>query len=389
MAENTKGIGVGFDGSGTGEVRNLRTEVRDDNHENLPGSLDSPNTPRNTLRPQGYSNPILGDEGQGKIGRGGIVGLNKLEKAINHIIENYVRDKEWYKDVRGREALWNMYKRLEWWAKEQEDNSQTETKQVLSFIKECIHKILNASASPDSPLPTCPLPTEKHYDADYFNHFEEDDLELITFSMNDEPWDDLPDSLYFLSSLENQEWEAVFMDGEKVLKYPFDKLCHSEKAKATLFWKLKFQSKLRFKYRVESSNGNSLAFAVNNEVVHNFRGNNNDEWQEVEVALPGGGQKYKFDWLVRKQGMDTPESNANAVLIKDIEAVEIIKDGDMLQVAQIGKHDYGFRGEWAMIPEESVVRADLSPYFRPQYIGYDLFFIEVEPRFTVQFLTNE
>lgn len=113
---------------------------------NLPGRIESPNYPRAKGRIVGYQNPILGDVGEAQIKRGQTVKIDALENVLEHIIEYYVRDKNWYKNVRAREALWNMYRRVKWFVEEQTDPHQSQYQRCLEMIKDCIYKILDPAS---------------------------------------------------------------------------------------------------------------------------------------------------------------------------------------------------------------------------------------------------
>lgn len=113
---------------------------------NSPGRIESPNYPRAKGRIPGYQNPILGDDGGAEIKRGQTIKIDALENVLEHIIEYYVRDKDWYKDVRAREALWNMYRRVKWFVDEQVDPQQGQYQRCLEMIKDCIYKILDPAS---------------------------------------------------------------------------------------------------------------------------------------------------------------------------------------------------------------------------------------------------
>lgn len=117
---------------------------------NHPDNPDSPNHPRVPGRLPGYTNPIIGDPGKYQIARWQTINMDALEDAIDQIIEHYLRDKDWYARVRCREALWNMYRRLEWWVKQQKDPQKSQYQRVLLMIQHCIHEI------------TDPEETDKH-----------------------------------------------------------------------------------------------------------------------------------------------------------------------------------------------------------------------------------
>lgn len=116
---------------------------------NVPGNPFSPNFPRAKGRITGFQNPILGDSGAGSIKRGQTIKMDALENVIEYIIENYLKDREWYKKVRSRESLWNMYRRLQWWVEEQNDPSKSQYQRCLEMIKDCIYKILDPASELD------------------------------------------------------------------------------------------------------------------------------------------------------------------------------------------------------------------------------------------------
>lgn len=110
-----------------------------------PLNPNSPNHPRAIGRFHLHQNPILGDEGKGKIGRFHELKMDALENLTDQIIEQYLRDRTWYSKVRCREALWNMYRRIEWYVKNEIDpQKRANYNQALQFIKDCINKILTA-----------------------------------------------------------------------------------------------------------------------------------------------------------------------------------------------------------------------------------------------------
>lgn len=118
--------------------------VEDDpSHPNHPENPNSPNYPRARGRIEGYINPALGDDGLGKIGRWESINLDALEVVITQIIEQYLRDRDWYSTIRCREALWNMYHRIEWWVKQQTDPQNNDYPRVLLMMRDCIETILN------------------------------------------------------------------------------------------------------------------------------------------------------------------------------------------------------------------------------------------------------
>ena len=140
MALNGHTFGV-FSQSQKGvRFTNVVAEIVDNNHVNVPGRTSSPNTPRQS-RWTNYTNPILGDEGNGKIGRWQEVKIEAVEDLLDQMIEMYLKDKVWYRTVRCREALWNMYRKLAWYVKYQVGKDIGKYQQALRLIKDCIYKI--------------------------------------------------------------------------------------------------------------------------------------------------------------------------------------------------------------------------------------------------------
>lgn len=125
--------------------KNIKVNLKKDDvsHPNHPSNPESPNYPRAKERFPEYQNPILGDPGKGRIGRWQEIKLDALENVVEQIIEQFLRDREWYKTVRCREALWNMYRRIKWWVDQQVDPHKSEYQRVLNMIKDCIAKILD------------------------------------------------------------------------------------------------------------------------------------------------------------------------------------------------------------------------------------------------------
>lgn len=114
---------------------------------NFPKDSSSPNYPR-VGRVLGYQNPILGDPGRGEIARWQKVRTNALHSLVDQMIEQYTRDRRWYSTTRCREALWNMYRRLEWWVVQNVGYGDSDYKQALSFIRDCIVQILDPGERP-------------------------------------------------------------------------------------------------------------------------------------------------------------------------------------------------------------------------------------------------
>ncbi|MGA4519187.1 peptidoglycan-binding protein [Solibacillus silvestris] len=119
---------------------NVVAEIVDNNSINRPGNPSSPNNPRQSRLPN-FTNPILGDEGNGKIGRWQEVKLEAVENLLDQMIELYLKDKTWYSTIRCREALWNMYRKLAWYVKYQVGQDIGKYQQALRLIKDCIYKI--------------------------------------------------------------------------------------------------------------------------------------------------------------------------------------------------------------------------------------------------------
>lgn len=115
---------------------------------NYPRDPNSPNYPRAVGRVGGYQNPILGDLGRGEIARWHKVRTNALHSLVDQMIEQYTRDRRWYSTVRCREALWNMYRRLEWWVSQNVEPGSNDYQNALSFIRDCIVQILDTGEKP-------------------------------------------------------------------------------------------------------------------------------------------------------------------------------------------------------------------------------------------------
>ena len=109
---------------------------------------DSPNYPRAKGRVYGYQNPILGDPGRGEIARWHRLRTNVVQSLVEQMIEQFTRDRGWYSTVRCREALWNMYRRLEWWVNQNVEPGNSDYQNALSFIKDCITQILDTGEKP-------------------------------------------------------------------------------------------------------------------------------------------------------------------------------------------------------------------------------------------------
>lgn len=343
------------------------------NH-NHPENPDSPNVPRVANRYPGLPNPILGDPGKYGIGGFSTVSMDALVNVINQMIEQYLRDKQWYSKVRCREALWNMYRRIEWWVKNEVDPSKHQYEQVLNMIKDCINKILNTSSqwSPNDltpkSLPYCPAPYYQNFNADYFNHFDGRDVERVTFSFSDSPLlDQFPDQISYVSSLEDQEWTLVHSVGgdetqgnQNILKLDLNILHNSNASKLTFNWRFKKRGYVKFKFLASAAKGNGLLFFINSNQVGG-EWNHSSDWQEVSFNV-SPGQTYKFDWLVRKQSEEV--WGYNAIYIKDIQCVEVIRSTDSPAPPDydtLGAAANSIKGyDWLMHSKSSVIRAEFS-----------------------------
>lgn len=349
---------------------NMRAKIAEDynpgnpNHpEHLP---QSPNAPRSeTDRHGAESNPILGDPGFGQIGRWQTVQLDAMENAIDQMIEQYLRDRSWYASVRCREALWNMYRRIEWWVMQQQPPDKTQYQRVLQMIKDCIYKILeNAQHTEGShlgvSLPTCPAPYYHHFSGNYFNHFDAAVYEIPLFSMKkDVPLSDkFPDFFRYVSSTEDQEWVTVHSVGkdeqsgaEMILKLDLNTLQIGNSSKITFNWRVKRYGQVRFKYLASAQRGNGILFYINGQQVGG-EWCENKEWQQAAFTLQPG-QMYKFDWLIRK--MRPEQWGQNAIYVKDIEVVEIVDTRK-----PPAPLDYDLDGEHVFLPDNWVVRSSES-----------------------------
>lgn len=119
---------------------NVVADIVDTNSENRPDIPSSPNHPRKDRWPN-YTNPILGDAGNGRIGRWQEVKIDAVATLVDQMIELYLKDKSWYSTIRCREALWNMYRKLAWYVKYQVGDDIPKYQQALRLIKDCIYKI--------------------------------------------------------------------------------------------------------------------------------------------------------------------------------------------------------------------------------------------------------
>ena len=317
---------------------NMRAKIADESYgnPNNPAYLpQSPNAPRSETDRHGEeNNPILGDPGYGQIGRWQTVQLDALENSIDQIIEQYLKDKSWYASVRCREALWNMYRRIEWWVEQQQPPDKTQYQRVLQMIKDCIHKILENAQKPGGShhgvsLPVCPAPYYHHFSGNYFNHFDATVYEIPLFSMKkDVPFSNkFPDFFRYVSSTEDQEWVAVHSVGrneqsgsEMILKLDLGLLEIGNSSKITFNWRVKRYGQIRFKYLASAKRGNGMLFYINGQQVGG-EWSENSGWQEAAFTLQPG-QMYKFDWLIRKMRPEVWQNNG--IYIKDVEVVEIV-----------------------------------------------------------------
>lgn len=306
-------------------------------HPNHPNNPDSPNRPRAEDRYAGYQNPLLGDPGKGQIGRWQTVNLDSLESMIDQMIEQFVRDKNWYAKVRCREALWNMYRRLEWWVNQQIDPQKNDYQRALLMVRDCIYKILKNAEQPDGThqnvsLPVCPAPYYHHFSGYYLNHYDAIDKEVPTFDMRTLPLSDKFHGLFrYVSSTEDQEWKMVHSVGsnemagsENIMKLDVTTLKHGNSSKVTFQWRFKKQGFIRFKYMASTAPGDGLLFFINNNQVGG-EWNQNNSWQEAKFHVKPG-QTYKFDWFVRR--MSDRRFGKNAVYVKDVECVEVVQSLD-------------------------------------------------------------
>ncbi|NRS50288.1 hypothetical protein [Brevibacillus sp. HB2.2] len=306
-------------------------------HPNHPDNPDSPNRPRAEDRYAGYQNPLLGDPGKGQIGRWQTVNLDSLESVIDQMIEQFVRDKNWYAKVRCREALWNMYRRLEWWVNQQIDPQKNDYQRALLMVRDCIYKILKNAEQPDGThqnvsLPVCPAPYYHHFSGYYLNHYDAIDKEVPTFDMRTLPLSDKFHGLFrYVSSTEDQEWTMVHSVGtnemagnENIMKLDVSTLKHGNSSKVTFQWRFKKQGFIRFKYMASTAPGDGLLFFINNNQVGG-EWNQNSSWQEAKFHVKPG-QTYKFDWFVRR--MSDRRFGKNAVYVKDVECVEVVQSLD-------------------------------------------------------------
>lgn len=357
---------------------NMRAKIADESYgnPNNPAYLpQSPNAPRSETDRHGEeNNPILGDPGYGQIGRWQTVQLDALENSIDQIIEQYLRDKSWYASVRCREALWNMYRRIEWWVEQQQPPDKTQYQRVLQMIKDCIHKILENAQKPGGShhgvsLPVCPAPYYHHFSGKYFNHFDATVYEIPLFSMKkDVPFSNkFPDFFRYVSSTEDQEWVTVHSVGkneqsgsEMILKLDLGLLEIGNSSKITFNWRVKRYGQIRFKYLASAKRGNGMLFYINGQQVGG-EWSENSGWQEAAFTLQPG-QMYKFDWLIRKMRPEVWQNNG--VYIKDVEVVEIVdtrKPPAPLDIELDGEQG---DSDWYVKSSQSIAQA----HFQAQFI---------------------
>lgn len=347
----------------------LVNNITDPNHPENPAS---PNRPRIGQREPGDVNPALGDPGKGRIGRWQTMNLDSLESVIDQIIEQYLRDKTWYSNVRCREALWNMHKRLEWWVKQQVDPNRSDYQRALLLIKDCIRHILEEAQDPELAhnvtLPLCPAPFYFPFNADYYNHFDGNDVKRTLFDMTALPKsDDFHGLFRYVSSVEDQEWEIVHSVGdsessgnENIMKLALSQLLPGNSSKITFNWRWKRMGYISFKYWASAASGNGLNFFINNNQVGG-EWSGEAGWKEVRFNV-APGQTYKFDWLIRKQVGD--QFGQNAVYIKDVKCIEVIRSlgGDTPpDYDTMGSAAYGVPGfEWITHSKSSVVKTHFN-----------------------------
>ncbi|ATO48574.1 hypothetical protein P4V86_03430 [Brevibacillus laterosporus] len=358
---------------------NMHAKVAEDydtGNPNHPKHLpQSPNAPRSEVDRYGAeNNPILGDQGYGQIGRWQTVQLDALENTIDQIIEQYLRDKSWYASVRCREALWNMYRRIEWWVQQQMPPDKTQYQRVLQMIRDCIYKILENAEEPGGShhgisLPTCPAPYYHHYSGNYFNHFDARIYEIPLFLMKkDVPFSHkFPDFFRYVSTTEDQEWVTVHSVGkneqsgaEMILKLDLGLLEIGNSSKITFNWRVKRYGQVRFKYLASAKRGNGLLFYINGQQVGG-EWSESTGWKEVAFTLQPG-QMYKFDWLIRKMRPEVWQHNG--IYIKDIEVVEIVdtsKPPVPLDYDVHGEETYAIE-PWVVYSSESIVQAHFKGF---------------------------
>jgi hypothetical protein len=362
---------------------------------NQPSNPGSPNAPRVEGRLPGYPNPLLGDKGNGSVGRWQSIKLDALAQVIDQMIEQYLRDKTWYSTVRCREALWNMYRRIEWWVKQQTDPQRSDYQRALQMIKDCIYEILKDAQTQGSShegvaLPTCPAPYQFPYQGDYFNHFDGADVEVKVYDFGDLPKaQDFPGFFRYVSSSEEQEWKLVHSTGgneatgtENIMKLDLADLKYGNSSKITFNWRFKKRGFVRFQYFVSAPAGNGLLFFINNNQVGG-EWSGQTGWQTAKFNVQPG-QTYKLDWLVRKQVGEV--LGTNCVYIKDVECVEVIKTAEPPT-----PHDWDTLGEsneeglWVTYSSQSLARAEFQGLIVNEKSKTMTFFLDNECDGTLQF----
>ncbi|MBO9598575.1 MAG: hypothetical protein J7559_12265 [Cohnella sp.] len=353
---------------------NMRASLVEGNsNPNHPDNPASPNRPRVPVRIDGYQNPILGDPGNGQIKRWSAVSLDALEHVIGQMIEQYLRDKSWYSVVRCREALWNMYRRLDWWVNQQTDPMRGDYQRALQMIRDCVYKILKDAEEAGEEhegveLPYCPAPYQHSYNGTYLNHFDGRTVEVKLFSLPDlGPQTSFPGFFRYMSSTEDQEWMLVHSTGdneaagsETIMKLSLDTIEFSNSSKLVFRWRFKKMGYIKFKFMANAAAGNGLTFFINNEQVGG-EWNRSNTWQEVKFNV-SPGQSYKFDWMVRKQTGEL--FGKNAVYIKDVECYETIRSLDAPTPPDfdtMGGAAFSISGfDWITFSKRSIVRTDFD-----------------------------
>lgn len=350
-------------------------------HPNHPDNPESPNRPR-VDRSIGYINPMLGDPGRGGIGRWQQMTLGSLEVVIQQIIEQYLKDRSWYSSVRCREALWNMYRRIEWWVRNGVDPSKNDYQRSLILIKDCINGILEEAQDPElahnPDIPLCPAPYNVPYGAYFYNHFNGVPIEQEVFDLKDFPtMSTFPGMLRYVSATEDQEWKLVHSVGgdestgtENIIKLQIDNLLISNSSKVTFNFRFKRKGTIKFKYWASVAQGNGLTFFINGNQVGG-EWHSNSGWQTVQYNV-SPGQTYKFDWFIRRQNIGS--FGYNGVYIKDIECVEItntVEAPTPLDTDTVG--EFAKDNEWVVYSTKSVARAEFKGYVtQPKDLVYDL-----------------
>lgn len=301
------------------------------NNKNHPDKEKSPNKEKDLFRLEGYPNPILGDEGYGQIKRWSKINRDTLDNITEQIIEHYLKDIEFYGRVSCREALWNMYRRLMWWLKNQTDPQKAEYQNTMELVKDCIYKVLDGSKTIGGDymgvdLPHCPMPFIKTYGGDYFNDFNNIKQFIVLLSTKDEPsWSRLPGLFRYMSSSEDIFWTIDKTSSENIIKFDINQLEETQSSKMGFYWRFKNAGHIKFTYKVSSVKGNGVSFFINGKHVGGEWHDN--DWTTVTYNLYKG-QTLRFDWLIRNQSGRMKEDCF--VYIKDIECVEKIDTIDVV-----------------------------------------------------------